>query len=88
MYDLHEENARELVAFLESAGMNCGLMASQRTVFLRSPGAPFTDTPTTFDEEDLKYAIALGLLEKQSVAGSHEWDWYVAKGEHQATRTL
>jgi hypothetical protein len=88
MDDLHEEHARELIEFLERAGMNCGLMTSQGTVFLRSPGAPFTDTPTTFDEGDLKYAIALGLLEKQSVTGSHEWEWYVAKGEHQATRTL
>jgi hypothetical protein len=88
MDDLQEDFARELVELLERGGMNCGLVNSQGAVFLRSSGAPFTDTPTMFNEADLNNAIALGLLEKQSVTGSLKWDWYVAKGRIPRALTL
>ena len=85
MNDLEEERAREVVEQLKPAGLNCGLLAVQGTVVLRSPGAPFTDTPMPlFNESDLRNAVALDLLEKQkmtatSATGSYEWEWYVTK---------
>ena len=68
MNDLHKKRALELVEQLEGAGMNCGLLAVPGTLVLRSPGAPYTDTPLmTFDEDDLHNAVALDLLEKRKV---------------------
>lgn len=41
--------------------------------------APYTDTPTMYDERDLNNAVALGLLEMRKVTGSLEWEWYTLK---------
>lgn len=79
MDELRKERTRELVDLLERAGMNCGLLISQGAVFLRHPGTPYTDTPMMFDAVDLYNAVTLGLIEKQRVMGSYEWEWYVAK---------
>jgi hypothetical protein len=79
MDEIQEERARELVGELESAGLNSGLLAVEGIVVLRGPGAPYTETPTMFNERDLDNAIALGLLEKRKVTGSYEWEWFVTK---------
>ena len=79
MDDLQKDSACELAEMLKTGGMNCGLMTAQGTVFMRSAGAPFTDTPTMFNEADLNNAVALGLIEKQCVTGSSEWEWFVTK---------
>ena len=52
----------------------------QGIVVMRCPGSPYADTPTTFDETDLENAISLGLLRKQRIVGSYEWEYYVATG--------
>ena len=79
MDDLEKDSAHELAEMLKNGGMNCGLMTAQGFVFMRSSGSPFTDTPTMFNEADLNNAVALGLIEKQFVTGSFEWEWFVAK---------
>jgi hypothetical protein len=77
---MQEERARNLVKELKQAGLNCGLLAMQGAVVLRSPGAPYTDAPMLmFDEVDLHSAIDLDLLDKRRVVGSYEWEWYVVK---------
>jgi hypothetical protein len=79
MDDVQEHRARELVEEVKRR-TKCGLLTKQGTVVLRRPGSPYTDEPlVTFDETDLHNAIALGLLEKQRIKGSFEWEWYVAK---------
>jgi hypothetical protein len=77
MDDLQKARARRMVDQLKSAETNCGLLAEKGIVVMRCPGTPYTDTPTTFDESDLTNAIALGLLRKQKMVGSFEWDYYV-----------
>ena len=77
--------ARKLVAMLQSAGRSCGLLVVQRTVVMRCPGSPFTDSPTMYDEADLTNAIELNLVRKQKMVGSYEWEYYVAR-EHPNAR--
>lgn len=85
MNDVQEERAKKLVQDLEDAGNSCGLLLSQGTVIMRSPGAPWTDTPMLFnDQDDLNNALELGLLKKTSMisieVGSSSvqpWEWYV-----------
>jgi len=72
-----QERAIEMVDQLKHAGTNCGFLAIQATVVMRCPGSPCTDTPTTFDETDLQNAISLGLVRKQKIVGSFEWEYYV-----------
>lgn len=79
MHSYQEQRARDLVKELERAGENCGLVPVQGIVVLRSPGSPYIDVPMTFQEMDLLDAVELGLLEKQKVTGSYEWEWYVEK---------
>ncbi len=74
-----EKRAHQLVDMLESAGLNCGLLVIQKTVVMRCPGAPYTDSPTAHDEADMNNAIALDLLEKRKMTGSYEWEYYVVK---------
>lgn len=78
MDDAQEKRACEMVHQLKHAATNCGLMAVQEKVVMRCPGSPYTDAPMLFDETDLKNAIALGLLKKQEVSGSFNWEYYVA----------
>ena len=73
MDHLQEERARELVEALRRAPLNSGLLVAHGTVVLRCPGAPFTDTPMTFDESDLVNAAALGLFVKVKMT-SHSAD--------------
>ena len=68
-----------MVDHLKRSGLNNGLLAVGGTVVLRSPGSPYVDTPTGFDEEDLSNAVELGLVEKRRVTGSFEWEWYTIK---------
>jgi len=84
MDGLQEKRALELVEKLESAGVNCGLLAVQGSVVLRCPGAPYTDSPLmSFDEADLQNAVALDRLEKREAIerteGKLKWEWYVLK---------
>jgi hypothetical protein len=79
-----EGRARKLVNQLERTGSDCGLVVVQGAVVTRFPGAPYTDTPTAFDEIDLHNAVALNLLEQRkftvgSVTGSVQSDWYQSK---------
>jgi hypothetical protein len=78
MYDAQKERARKLVKMLESAGDNHGLLVVQGNVVIRN-GVQCTDSPVMFDEADLKNAIALGLLQKNVVSGSVNWEWHVLK---------
>jgi hypothetical protein len=71
--------ALKMVDQLKTAGTNCGLLSVQGDVVMRCPGEPYTDTPTNFNDDDLKNAVALGLLRKQKVGGSFEWEYYVVK---------
>ena len=85
MDDERRNRARELVKELEDAGLNSGLLMVQGTVMLRSPGAPYNESPLLFyDESDLNNAIELSLLEKQRVTGSLTWEWYVTKTKYSA----
>ena len=77
MDESHKERAQELVDQLRNAGTKCGLLAMQGTVVMRCPGSPYVDTPMNFDEADLENAIALGLVKKQTVVGTYEWEYYV-----------
>ena len=73
-----EQRANELAEELKEAGLNSGLLVMQGHVVLRSPGSPYTDVPLLFFEEaDLNNALSLGLVEKGSVVGSYNWDWYL-----------
>jgi hypothetical protein len=75
-----EQRARDLVALLHG-DKNCGFMLMGGMVVARTQGAPYTDTPTPYDEADLMNAVELGLLKKgkatlSSQSGSTEWEWY------------
>jgi hypothetical protein len=73
-----EQRAKELARTLKDAGHNCGLLLMQGQVVLRSPGSPYSDVPLLlFEEADLNNALSLGLVEKSSIVGSSNWDWYV-----------
>jgi hypothetical protein len=78
MDDSQRERAVDMVDQLKESATNCGLLLIQGIVAMRCPGSPYTDTPTTFDETDLNNAISLGLLRKQQIVGSFEWEYYVA----------
>jgi len=65
-WSINEARRNELRAF-----GNAGI------IVMRCPGSPYTDTPTTFDETDLENAITLGLVRKQQIVGSYEWEYYV-----------
>ena len=59
-------------------------MVMQGAVVIRCPGASFKDSPTTYDEADLKNAIELNLLEKRKMRadtfiGSFEREYYVVR---------
>jgi hypothetical protein len=83
MDNLLEERARKLVELMEPTGKTCGLLVLQGAIVLRTPGAPYTDTPILqFEECDLNNAVALGLLERQRVTGSYDWEWYVRCKTH------
>jgi hypothetical protein len=80
MDGIQEKRARELAEYLESAGVNCGVLVVQGTVVLRGPGARYSESLLLkFDPTDLQNAVALDLLEKAMVTGSYEWEWYVFK---------
>jgi hypothetical protein len=80
-----EERARKLVNQLERAGyIQCGLLTVQGTVVVRGPGAPYSDSPTTFEEADLQNAIALNLLQarifrESSITAGSQREWYTSK---------
>ena len=78
-----EERARKLVNRLERTGIGCGLLAVHGSVVMRCPAAPYTDTQTMFDEDDLQNAIALGLLEGRTAEyrwrrKCRTWEWYLS----------
>ena len=83
--ELHlEKKTRKLVDELKSAGLNCGLLVMQGTVVMRCAGVPFKDSPTVYDEADLKIAVELNLLEKKkmradALTGSFEREYYVVR---------
>lgn len=81
MDGLQEKRARELVKMLDGRGDFHGLILVQGTVVVRGIGAPYDDTPTTFDAADLQNATELGLLEKQQmdVDGQPGWEWYIVR---------
>ncbi|HEV2731682.1 MAG TPA: hypothetical protein VGV15_16750 [Terriglobales bacterium] len=90
MEKAQEERARKLINRLEATGSDCGLLAIKGMVVMRSPAAPYTDTPTTFDEADLQNAIALSLLERKTAEyrwrnGCRRWEWYVSKRKQPKT---
>jgi hypothetical protein len=73
-----EKRAHDMVKILKG---NCGFVLNTGTVVARCEGAPYTDSPTPYDEVDLNNAIELKLLEKRtltigSVTGSTACDWY------------
>jgi hypothetical protein len=77
MDESQKDRAQELVDQLKDTGTNCGVMGVQGIVVMRCPGSPYLDTPMNFDEADLENAIALGLVRKQKMVGSYEWEYYV-----------
>jgi hypothetical protein len=79
MNEFQRERARKLVDELRDAGIGCGLLFSSGVVVLRSPGSPYFDTPTYFDEADLKNAVELDLLNKGEAIGNNSWEWCVLK---------
>jgi len=80
MEAIQEQRAKMLAELLEKAGMNSGLLLMQSQVVLRTPGSPYTDSPTTFFEPDLNNAVELGLLKPTRITGSYSWDWCVLNG--------
>jgi len=78
MDDWKKERAIEMVDQLKTSGRLCGLLVVQKTVVTRCHGSPYVDTPTLFDEDDLQNAILLGLVRKQKIVGTLEWEYYVA----------
>jgi hypothetical protein len=75
-----EEQARKLAKAFGEAGPNSGLLLTyvKGHVVLRSLRSPCTDTPLpSFELADLHNAVSLGLLQKGSVAGSSNWDWWM-----------
>jgi len=68
-----------MVDQLKHASVNCGLLLVQGIVVMRCPGAPYSDSPTLFDETDMQNAITLGLIEKRKIVGSLQWEYYLAK---------
>ena len=77
-----ELSANKLADTLKNDGLNSRLLLAHihGRVVLRSPGSPWTDVPLpSFEEADLNNAVRLGLLQKGSVVGSYNWDWYVLK---------
>jgi hypothetical protein len=62
---------------LKQAGTNCGFMCENDVVWIRGPGAPWTDTPTAFTKADLDNAISSGTVRPQTVTGSATWTYYV-----------
>lgn len=72
------ERARKLVAMLERAGENHGILLVQGNVVIRD-GAQCEDAPAMFEPADVQNAIALGLLRENQVSGSVEWRWYVLR---------
>jgi uncharacterized iron-regulated protein len=85
MDESQEERARDMVDQLKSCPPNYGLLVMGSVVVMRGPGTPFHDSPTMFEEADLKNAIALGLLKERRMVGhsagepDSEWVYYVAK---------
>jgi len=81
--ELQELRAHKLADALKDAGLNSRrplLARVQGQVVLRSPGSPYKDVPLpSVEEADLNNAVSLGLLQKGSVAGSDNWDWWVLK---------
>jgi len=73
-----ERRARKLVEALRVAGEHFGLLMVQGHLVVRD-GVLCTDSPSMFEEADLKNAIMLGLLQANVVSGSVAWDWYVVK---------
>jgi hypothetical protein len=77
-----EEQARKLAKALDEASRNSRRLLTyvDGQVVLRSPAPPYTDVPLPcFKEADLNNAVRLGLLQKGSIAGSDNWDWWVLK---------
>jgi hypothetical protein len=74
-----EQRARKLIEYLDGEKQFRGFIVGGGMVVLRASGAPYTDTPTMYDENDLNNAVALGLIEKRKVTGSLEWEWYTLK---------
>jgi hypothetical protein len=67
-----------MVNDLEVAGENCGYMCANGVVWIRGPGEPYTDTPTTYSEADLAAAIEGGLLLQQKMLSSDQgWTYYI-----------
>ena len=85
MNPMEAERAQKLVARLERAGENHGLLVIQGYVVIRD-GVNCEDTPADFEEADLLNAVALNLLQENQVSGSVEWKWYVLKARVYTTR--
>lgn len=76
MNEDQKQRAFELLEAANEAGPNSGVLLQQEVVVVRSPGSPFHDAPTRFNENDLLAAVDLKLLHKSRVTGSFEWEWY------------
>lgn len=77
--NVSSERAKEMVDHLKRAGLNSGFLIIGTTVVLRCPGSPYVDTPTVYEESDLANAVDSGLLRKQKITGSFEWEYYIVK---------
>ena len=62
---------------LKNAGKNCGYMSDGTVVWIRGPGAPWTDTPTLYAKADLDIAVNSGKVRAQKMVGSATWTYYV-----------
>jgi len=67
----------QMLENLENAGESCGFMCMNNVVWIRGPGAPWTDTPTLYTQSDLDHAIASGKVRAQTMTGSATWTYYV-----------
>lgn len=68
---------KKMVDDLKTAGENCGYMSDGNVVWIRGPGEPYSDHPTSFSVEDLAAAVKAGLLRKQLMLSEKGWTYYV-----------
>jgi hypothetical protein len=62
---------------LKRAEINSGFICENDVVWIRGPGAPWTDTPTPFTKADLESAISAGEVRAQTMKGTATWTYYV-----------
>jgi len=68
---------QQMKSDLQQAGPNSGFIFIGDEVCIRTPGSPYTDTPTLYTKVDVEHAVEAGLVREQRVVGSQSWTYYV-----------